>query len=171
MREALTPRQSQWCIYSLCSDQPSSTLQHPTVQLQPQPKSTNNSNSLWNKFWWKIQLFKLIDRLVVSSLYPESHWRASWIKLQFRGEKTRMWLSFIRGMMRLVLTSMRGWLASVDLQVGDVDSLPENVARHAAVEASVLQVHRVDGVAVRVARVCSPPQQHQTLWRHRISFQ
>ena len=66
-------------------------------------------------------------------------------------------------MMRLVLTSMRGWLASVDLQVGDVDSLPKDVARHAAVEASVLHVHGVDGVAVRVARVCSPPQQHQTL--------
>ena len=66
-------------------------------------------------------------------------------------------------MIRLVLTSMRGWLASVDLQVGDVDSLPEDVARHAAVEASVLHVHGVDGVAVRVARVCPPPQQHQAL--------
>ena len=65
--------------------------------------------------------------------------------------------------MRLVLTSMRGWLASVDLQVGDVDRLPEDVARHAAVEPSVVYVHGVDGVAVRVARVCSPPQQHQTL--------
>ena len=66
-------------------------------------------------------------------------------------------------MMRLVLTSMRGWLASVDLQVGDVDSLPEDVARHAAVEASVLHIHGVDGVAVWVTRVCSSPQQHQTL--------
>ena len=66
-------------------------------------------------------------------------------------------------MMRLVLTSMRGWLTPVDLEVGDVDSLPEDVARHAAVEAGVLHVHGVDGVAVRVARVCPPPQQHQTL--------
>ena len=66
-------------------------------------------------------------------------------------------------MMMLVLTSMRGWLASVDLQVGDVDRLPQDVPRHAAVEPGVLHVHGVYGVAVRVARVCSPPQQHQTL--------
>ena len=65
--------------------------------------------------------------------------------------------------MRLVLTSMRGWLTSVDLQVGDVDSLSEDVARHAAVEAGVLRVHRVDGPAVRVTRVRPLPQQHQAL--------
>ena len=70
------------------------------------------------------------------------------------------------GMMRLVLTSMRGWLAPVDLEVGDVDRLPEDIAHHAAVEAGVLHVDRVDGVAVRVARVCAPPQQNQTLWTH-----
>ena len=43
--------------------------------------------------------------------------------------------------MRLVLTSMRGWLASVDLQVGDVYRLPEDVARHAAVEAAVRNIN------------------------------
>ena len=71
--------------------------------------------------------------------------------------------------MRLVLTSMQGWVTSVDLEVGDVHGLPEDVARHAAVEAGVLQVHGVDGVAVRVTRVCAPPQQHQTLCRQGVS--
>ena len=49
--------------------------------------------------------------------------------------------------MRLELTSERG---CVDLEVGDVDRLAEDVARHATVEAAVLSVHPGDGVAVQL---------------------
>ena len=52
----------------------------------------------------------------------------------------------------------------VDLQVGGVDGLAQDVAGHAGVEARVLGVHTLDLVTVRVARVRAFPQQYNSFW-------
>ena len=58
----------------------------------------------------------------------------------------------------------RAWVVCpVDLQVGGVNSLAQDVARHTGVEAGVLGVDTLDLVTVGVSRVRAFPQQNNTL--------
>ena len=58
----------------------------------------------------------------------------------------------------------RAWVVcSVDLQVGGVDGLAQDVAGHAGVEAGVLRVDTLDEVAVGVPGVSPLPQQYHAL--------